>query len=104
MDTKTIIDILSSGKLDRFYKSKDWMKVREDVLIRDNNECQMCKAQGRVSLAQCVHHKKHLKDYPMLALDINNLQSLCNACHNSIHPEKQFKQRIKPRINIEERW
>lgn len=64
----------------------------------------MCKADGKVTLAQCVHHIKHLKDHPELALDINNLQSLCNACHNIMHPEKQLKIISKPKVDIPERW
>lgn len=104
MDVKKIKEIILSGNLDKFYKNKDWLIKRAEALKRDNNECQMCKANGKVTIAQCVHHKKHLKDHPELALDINNLKSLCNACHNSVHPEKQFKQRVKPKIDIEERW
>jgi len=35
-----------------------------------------------------VHHIKHLKDFPELALVDSNLESLCFTCHNEEHPEK----------------
>lgn len=38
-----------------------------------------------------VHHKKHADEYPELAYDLDNLESLCEACHNKKHPEKGRK-------------
>lgn len=104
MDVNRILEILLSGKLDLFYKSKEWMSTRLDALKRDKNECQHCKAAGRMRKSDCVHHIKHLKDRPDLALKLSNLVSLCNSCHNVQHPEKQLKTRKKKVINIEERW
>lgn len=104
MDIKTIISIIASGNLDKFYKSREWTNLRKQAIERDNNECQMCKEHGKVSIAQCVHHIKHLKEHPELALDINNLKSLCNICHNIVHPEKLSNPVTKPVIDIEERW
>lgn len=86
----------------KFYKTYKWVKKRQEALIRDNFECQECKRQGRFRPADCVHHIKELKQYPELALDINNLMSLCNRCHNLIH-EKHLKSN-KPRFTNEERW
>ncbi|MDR6227560.1 hypothetical protein [Desmospora profundinema] len=31
---------------------------------------------------------KHLKDNPDRALEADNLESVCAACHNQLHPEK----------------
>ena len=104
MDVIKIIEIIASGNLDRFYKSGEWLDERNKALRRDNNECQKCKSEGRVSLAQCVHHIKHLKTNPELALDINNLISLCNSCHNVEHPEKLFRGVKRKKIEIAERW
>ncbi|ACQ52848.1 HNH endonuclease [Clostridium botulinum] len=86
----------------KFYKTYKWVKKRQEVLIRDNFECQECKKQGRFRPADCVHHIKELKQYPELALDINNLTSLCNRCHNLIH-EKHIRSKKTKFIN-EERW
>lgn len=72
--------------------------------MRDNKECQKCKSRGQFSKATCVHHKKHLKDHPELALVDNNLESLCDACHNEEHPEKLQQQKKSNKFINEERW
>lgn len=51
----------------------------------------MCKKRGLFRKATIVHHIKHLKDRPDLALDENNLISLCGSCHDIVHPEKLKK-------------
>lgn len=71
-----------------FYLSAKWKRKRKAILARDDYKCQMCKRYGRTTPAQTVHHIKHLDEYPELALDSNNLISVCNKCHNKLHPEK----------------
>ena len=71
-----------------FYKSKAWRYRREHVLRRDGYLCQNCKRYGKRVEAVTVHHIQHLEDRPDLALEDSNLISLCNACHNKMHPEK----------------
>lgn len=52
-----------------------------------------------------VHHIKHLKDNPELALVDSNLTSLCGSCHNEEHPEKlEDYNEPKKTIDIPERW
>lgn len=84
----------------KFYDSGDWKQLRAEVKKRDNNECQECKRNGLVRIDDAnqlnddgtrkkiqlvVHHIKELEDHPDLALDINNLETLCVDCHNRIH-------------------
>ena len=74
----------------------------------DHNECQICKAKGRYSKATTVHHVKHLREHPELALTIfdgknRQLISVCDACHNRLHPEKWVKHEHKEPLT-EERW
>ena len=90
----------------KFYKSRPWRKKRKEMLRRDNNECQRCKSLGRYSKAVVVHHIKHLKDRPDLALEDDNLMPLCEACHNSwAHPEKLKKHQVNRREHITvEQW
>lgn len=104
MDTITrwIIYLIQKNNIKAFYNSALWLHKRSEALKRDNNECQKCKARGRFSPANCVHHKKHLKKHPELALELDNLVSLCNGCHDEEHPEKLFR-RPKPQLN-EEKW
>ena len=87
----------------KFYKTYKWKRKREEALLRDNYECQICKKEGRFHPAECVHHIKELKHYPELALDINNLVSLCNRCHNLIH-DKHLNRTKKKKFSNEERW
>ena len=74
--------------LEEFYKTKQWKHMRAAVLRRDGYRCQICKRYGRIRQASTVHHKKHLDEYPELALDPDNLISVCAECHNRLHPEK----------------
>ena len=76
-----------------FYRSIKWKHKREAILRRDNYLCQNCKRYGRYVEAITVHHIKHYDEFPELALDNNNLVSLCNACHNKAHPEKPKSNR-----------
>lgn len=76
---------------EEFYKSKKWKRKRQQILRRDGYQCQDCKRYGRIREATEVHHIKFLEFFPELALDDDNLVSLCHACHNARHPEKAVK-------------
>lgn len=92
----------------RFYKSHEWKKKRQEILERDNFECQECKKKGLVTTSSdcktilSVHHKKHYKKYPILGLTDKNLITLCDRCHNKYHPEKlKSKEKIEKKIHKE---
>ncbi len=82
---------------DLFYKTGEWDYIRQLALERDHHECQMCKAEGRVhvdskkvegerkTVELNVHHIKELEDRPDLALDLDNLVTLCVEHHNEVH-------------------
>lgn len=96
-----------------FYTCYAWKKKRREVLALDKNECQKCKARGKYNKATMVHHSKHLRDRPDLALAIwdikpdgakeRQLVSLCDDCHEEEHPER-LKQYKKKKPITEERW
>lgn len=102
--------IMHEKKADPFYKSGPWRAVRQQALDRDLGLCQECLRrfyQGQVIKVQdavMVHHIKPREEYPELALDINNLESLCDKHHNYFHPEKGNKpktdKRDAPRARI----
>ena len=71
-----------------FYRGKAWKRKRAAILRRDGYLCQECKKYGRRRDAVTVHHIQHLDEHPELAREDSNLVSLCNACHNKMHPEK----------------
>lgn len=89
----------------RFYNSTAWKKKRQEILERDNHECQHCKAEGKFS-NQClqVHHIKELEDYPSLALDNDNLITICNRHHNLVHDKGRKFRRNKKEPITPERW
>ena len=97
-----------------FYVSYDWKKKRREVLAMDKYECQVCKARGRYNRATMVHHVKHLRDRPDLALSIwdvdpdgkkvRQLVSLCDDCHAAEHPEQLKRYKPKKKPLTEERW
>lgn len=81
-------------KADPFYKSAVWRQARKTALERDFYICQDClaaKRRGemiRPRTATVVHHILPVEQRPDLRLDLDNLVSLCDPCHNKRHPEK----------------
>lgn len=72
-----------------FYRTKAWQNVREYVMSRDARLCQDCLKHGRITTAEEVHHiipldKVNIKD-PEIALNPDNLVSLCRECHKIRH-------------------
>ncbi|QPC47119.1 HNH endonuclease [Mangrovibacillus cuniculi] len=109
------MDKVSDAMKRKFYDSKAWKNLREEIKQRDNYECQECKRNGYVStdtnnysesakrkkIQLVVHHIKELEDYPELALERDNLETVCVKCHNIIHG-RDFEYKV-PKWN-DERW
>lgn len=62
---------------DSIYSSPRWKSVRFLAKKRDGFRCVECGASGRLE----VDHRKPLRSAPELAFDLENLQTLCIACH-----------------------
>ena len=71
----------------RFYQSKAWVKLRT-LKVADQPLCEVCLSEGIVTGAAQVHHKLDRRTHPDLALDYDNLESICIRHHN----EKRRKQ------------
>ena len=111
--TGAIMPYQTPGDKSKFYKSKEWVALRVEALERDNYECQQCKREGLVTIDSekvkgqakqivlNVHHKKEIEFHPELALELDNLETLCVYHHNLIH-EKGFKPK-EPKWD-DERW
>lgn len=101
---------IENDNADAFYSWKAWKHLREMVLKLDNYECQMCKAKGKFKRAEIVHHVKHVKDRPDLALSIwdgeeRQLVSVCKRCHEELHPERTIQYQYKQKEMLtKERW
>lgn len=91
--------LIAEDNIIKFYKWKEYIVIRTAAKKRDNNECQLCKAQGKHSTYGACHHIQEVKDYPELALSLKNVQIVCKMHHNQLHPEK-FNN-IKPFTNEE---
>lgn len=68
-----------------FYKNDEWKRVKTLALIRDKGLCQWCLKEGKIKLADVVHHIVEVKKDWNKRLDMDNLVSLCHECHNRHH-------------------
>ncbi|MDX1769936.1 MAG: HNH endonuclease [Planococcaceae bacterium] len=111
-----MIEYKSEAQKKKFYKSSAWAGVnglRNQALKRDNYECQQCKAEGKVhadsikvegerkSIQLNVHHIKEIEHHPELALELDNLQTICLEHHNKEHD--RFQGSTNKWVN-DERW
>lgn len=67
-----------------FYHSKAWKATQAAYMA---SRCHVCERCGRA--AKIVHHRTHLNadnlHDPSVALSFDNLEALCQACHNDAH-------------------
>lgn len=113
---KWIEELKKINRLDIFYHSKYFKRLRREVMREQHYECQRCKEKGKLTIVKdskkksgVVHHIKEVREYPELALskyyidDEGNKQRqlivLCNECHEIVH--NRFA--ISEPLNIE-RW
>lgn len=112
MTVEQIRKCVEDDNLHAFYTCGPWRKIRKDVLKTDKKECQTCKARGKYARATIVHHVKHVRDFPELALSLiytdehgveqRNLISVCKSCHEEEHPEGTQREEREPLTP--ERW
>ena len=70
-----------------FYKSRAWQRCREAYIAYRHGLCERCGAGGKI-----VHHKVYLTpdniNDPEITLSFDNLELLCQECHNREHHER----------------
>lgn len=112
-----MVEYKSKEQKRKFYDSGAWKQARKRIKKRDNYECQECKRQGRLSIDTneysesakrkkimlLVDHIKELEDYPELALDNENLETLCVGCHNKKH-DRDFGKMNPNKWLHDEKW
>lgn len=72
-----------------FYNSKSWQRASKTFIAMrqsiDGGMCQRCKVEP----GYIVHHIKHLTksniNDPEISLNQENLEYLCQTCHNQEH-------------------
>ena len=72
-----------------FYKSTTWQQCRESYIKYRHGLCERCLAKGIIKTGLIVHHKIYISpeniSNPEITTDFNNLELLCQECHNSEH-------------------
>lgn len=112
---KWIQQLIKDKVLWKFYKSKLFRELKEEVLKEQHYECQEClrKSPRIITKADTVHHVQFVRKYPELALskyyifkgvERRNLIAVCKSCHNKLHPEKRTATKENKRFVNEERW
>ena len=116
MKTSDIQKLIAEDNLMKFYKSREWMALRKKAIERDNYECQHCKKKGKITtrntpnnkgkpMKMDVNHIKPIREYPHLALVLDNLEYLCVYCHNIADgKDEMIRYKGKPKFVNEERW
>ena len=85
-----------------FYHSRAWKDTAKLYMQKVSYMCERCKAQGKYNPARVVHHKIHLTKEnvrdPSISLSFDNLEALCQDCHNKEH----FGDKTPARYKIDE--
>lgn len=74
-----------------FYQSTAWRKLRA-VKLQQQPLCEECLKSGRPTPAQMVDHIRPINKGGA-SLDLANLQSLCNSCHNRKSGQERHRRR-----------
>lgn len=80
---------------ERFYNSDAWRACRDSFLQSKGGLCERCSKPDDPIPAKIAHHKKYLSEAnvndPYVALSWDNLEALCQDCHNKEHHRKERK-------------
>lgn len=88
-----------------FYKSKRWVDCRESFLSSKHYLCERCSTDENPVTATIAHHKIYLTpgniNDPTISLSWDNLEALCQDCHNKEH-HGSHKPEQKRRYSFDE--
>lgn len=75
-----------------FYGSKAWEDTRKAYLITQHYLCERCQEPAKI-----VHHKRYITKSNIndtsITLNWDNLEALCQDCHNKEHHKAESTQR-----------
>ena len=76
-----------------FYKSAAWLRCRDSYIRSVGGLCERCYAKGLIRAGVIVHHKCYISpeniNDPTVTLNYDNLELLCQECHNNEHFEQK---------------
>ncbi|NLI22273.1 MAG: HNH endonuclease [Clostridiales bacterium] len=80
-----------------FYTSQAWIVNSKAYIASQHGECERCRAAGvEGSVAKIAHHKIYLTSDnihdPRITMAWDNLEALCQDCHNKEHHRKNKKR------------
>lgn len=82
-----------------FYESPEWRRCKAEYLKKANHLCERCLEKGIYEPAKIVHHRIHLTadNYgdAELMFGFDNLEALCQSCHNDEHGRTKQTKRWK---------
>lgn len=82
---------------ERFYNSDAWRSCRDSFLKSKGYLCERCSTPDNPVTAKIAHHKTYLTKQnindPYIALSWDNLEALCQDCHNKEHHRNDKKKR-----------
>src|ERR1700736_3461096 len=86
-------------RADPFYYSAAWHKLKRAAHSRDGYRCVVSGCGRDVSAPGAARpdHIKPVKTHPHLALDIDNVRTLCAEHDNQSHREKGKRNNVVPR-------
>lgn len=68
----------------KFYRTQEWIIVRDEVYKRDNYECQLCDSKKNIVAHHIIPREECFNPY-----DTSNLITLCHVCHFKVHHKKK---------------
>lgn len=75
----------------RFYRSRTWQRLRQQVLERDSYLCQYCLVNHLVTEGKTVDHIVAIEIDPSKKECLGNLATICRSCH---HLKTQLEQEL----------
>jgi len=73
------------------YKNPMWQKKRLEAMEEAGFECQNC---GSKEKQLHVHHHRYVKGRKVWEYENPELSVLCDACHETLHEQKELLQKI----------
>ena len=108
-----IKSMIKANTLYKFYKTKEWLYLKNKIQNEYHNECVDCRKLGKITPCDVVHHEQYVRKYPRLALNEYyidkkgnkkpNLIPLCNACHLKRH-DYHNNNKSSNKLKNSEKW
>lgn len=67
----------------KFYRTREWKSIREEVLLRDDYLCQYCKQRKIINAGNIVDHVVPFEYWREGKTKLGNLITSCKSCHNA---------------------